>query len=237
MTVERSRDHSRAHTLTSVTQPQHGKYYPAPIGNDQRAGIRASNADREEAHAFLSAAMSVGALTPEEYTDRAGTAMAATTLADLDALCADLPMNRLTGAVADVTLNETRVSDSGAAPVTRAIAIMSGSEISGGAVVGAHLSVVAFMGGAEIDLRDVEFTSPILEISCQAIMGGIRITVPTDVTVEVHGSGIMGGFSGRAAGPGQPGAPRIVIRGFALMGGVDTRRVGRGDDTGPRRAN
>ncbi|MFT3659900.1 MAG: DUF1707 domain-containing protein [Gordonia sp. (in: high G+C Gram-positive bacteria)] len=219
------------------SEPQHGKYYPAPIGNEQRAAIRASNADREEAHAFLSAAMSVGALTPEEYTDRAGTALAAVTLAELDALCVDLPMDRLTGAVAEVALNETRVSVSGAAPVTRAVAILSGSEISGGAVVGSSLRAFAFMGGVEIDLREVEFTAPVLEISCTAIMGGIRIVVPSDVTVEAHGSGIMGGFSGRAAGPGRAGAPRIVIRGFALMGGVDTERKARGEHDGPRLPN
>ncbi|WP_108702768.1 DUF1707 SHOCT-like domain-containing protein [Gordonia iterans] len=220
-----------------TSQPQHGRYYPAPIGNEQRAAIRASNADREEAHAFLSAAMSVGALTPEEYTDRAGTALAAVTLADLDTLCADLPMDRLTAAVAEVTPNQTRISRSGASPVTRAVAIMSGSEISGGAVVGSRLTAFSLMGGVDIDLREVEFTAPVLEITATAIMGGVDIVVPSDVTVEVHGSGIMGGFSGKAAGPGRPGAPRIVIRGFALMGGVETRRKERGEHSGPRRPN
>lgn len=229
---------ARVFRLNPVTsQPQHGKYFPAPIGDDQRATIRASNADREEANAFLSAAMSVGAISPEEYTDRAGTALAATTLAELDALCADLPMNRLGAAVAEGSLDPTRVSASGAAPVTRAVAIMSGSEISGGAVVGDSLRAFTVMGGVDIDLREVEFTAPVLEISATAIMGGIRIVVPSDVTVEVHGSGIMGGFSGKAAGPGRPGAPRIVIRGFALMGGVETERRDRGEESGPRRPN
>ncbi|GAA3971447.1 DUF1707 SHOCT-like domain-containing protein [Gordonia caeni] len=218
-------------------EPHGGKYFPAPIGDDDRARVRASNADREEANAFLSAAMSVGALSPEEYTERAGTALAATTLAELDALCADLPMNRLGAAVAEGSLGPTRVSASGAAPVSRAVAIMSSSEISGGAVVGAELTAFTVMGGVEIDLREVEFTAPVLTISCRAIMGGIRIVVPSDITVEVHGSGIMGGFSGKAAGPGRPGAPRVVIKGLALMGGVETQRAARGENTGPRRPN
>lgn len=218
-------------------QPHGGKYFPAPIGDETRATVRASNADREEANAFLSAAMSVGALSPEEYTDRAGTALAATTLAELDALCADLPMNRLGAAVAEGSLDPTRVSASGAAPVSRSVAILSSSEISGGAVVGAELTAVTLLGGVEIDLREVEFTAPVLVISCHAVMGGIQITVPNDITVEVHGSGVLGGFSGGAAGPGRPGSPRVVIRGLALLGSVETRRAARGEDIGPRRPN
>ncbi len=213
------------------------QYYPVPVGDAQRAAVRASNTDREQAHAFLSAAMSVGVLDFEEYTDRAATAIAAVTLAELDALCADLPMDRLVGAVADAQLDYTRISTSGASPVHKAVAIVSNSEISGGAVVGSSLKATSFLGGVDIDLRDVEFTAPVLTIACKAIMGGIRIIVPSDVTVEVHGSGVVGSFSGAAAGPGRPGSPRVVVRGLAMMGGVSVERVARGQDIGPRRPN
>lgn len=213
------------------------QYYPVPAGDAQRAAVRAGNTDREQAHAFLSAAMSVGVLDFEEYTERASAAMAATTLADLDALCADLPMDRLVGAVANAQLDYTRISTSGASPVGKAVAVASHSEISGGAVVGGFLKATSFLGGVDIDLREVEFTAPVLTIQCKAVLGGIRIIVPTDVTVEVHGSGIAGGFSGSAAGPGRPGSPRVVVRGLALMGGVTVERVARGQDTGPRRPN
>ena len=47
------------------------------------------------------------------------------------------------------------------------------------------------MGGIDIDLREVEFTAPQLTIRCAAIMGGIDITVPPDVTVEVNGLAVM----------------------------------------------
>lgn len=190
-----------------------------------------------EANAFLSAAMSVGALTPEEYTDRAGEALAATTLAQLDALLSDLPMDRLGGAIAESAISETRISNSGAAPVAKAVAIMSGSEISGGAVVGSDLKATAFLGGVDIDLRNVEFTAPVLDVRCKAMLGSIRIVVPDDVTVEVHGSGVAGGFSGAGAGAGKPGAPRVVIRGFSFLGGVEVQRVARGAQAGPRRPN
>lgn len=224
-----------------------GKYYPVPVGDDQsaddqrtgdpRAAVRASNDDREQAHAFLSAAMSVGVLDFEEYTDRASNAMAAVTLADLDALCRDLPMERLVGAVADSQLDYTRVSTSGASPVVRTTAIASTTGIRGGAVVGSELKATSFFGGVEIDLREVEFTAPVLTIACKAILGGIKIIVPSDVTVEVHGSGVIGSFSGDAAGPGRPGSPRVVVRGVAFVGGVSVERVARGQQNGPRRPN
>lgn len=223
--------------MAVVTEPRSGNYYPAPVDDTRRAEIRASNSDRSEANAFLSAAMSVGALTPEEYTDRAGEALAATTLAQLDALLADLPMDRLGGVIAQSTVSQTRISNSGAAPVTKAVAVMSSSEISGGAVVGSALKATTFMGGVDIDLRNVEFTSPVLELRCKAVLGGIRIIVPDDVTVEIHGSGIVGGFSGAGAGAGKPGAPRVVIRGFSFLGGVEVERVARGAQAGPRRPN
>ncbi|GAC57473.1 hypothetical protein GOHSU_20_00100 [Gordonia hirsuta DSM 44140 = NBRC 16056] len=220
-----------------MTEPEGGNYYPAPLDDARRGQIRADNADRMRADAFLSAAMTVGALTPEEYSERAGEALAATSLAQLDALLADLPLDRLGGAVAESTAGQTRVSTSGAAPVARTAGILSGSELSGGAVVGSDLKATAFLGGVDIDLREVEFTAPVLEIRCKAMMGGIRIVVPSDVTVEVHGSGVGGSFSGAGAGPGRAGAPRVVIRGVAFLGGVEVTRVARGAETGPRRPN
>ena len=101
---------------------------------------------------------------------------------------------------------------------------MSGWEIGGNAAVGDNLQAFALMGGIDIDLREVEFTAPQLTIRCAAIMGGIDITVPPDVTVEVNGLAVMGGFGGKAAGLGPPGAPVVVVTGLALMGGVDVKR-------------
>ncbi|MGB3699090.1 MAG: DUF1707 domain-containing protein [Gordonia sp. (in: high G+C Gram-positive bacteria)] len=205
-------------------------------GPGDRPAVRASDADRERTHSYLSAAMTLGVLTPEEYTERAGQAVAARTRADLDVLTADLPLDQLRSTAVEAASGTTQISVSGARPVTKAMAVFGANEVGGGAVVGADLKATAVMGGVGLDLRNVEYTAPVLEIRCKAVMGGIEITVPPDVTVEVHGRGIMGGFDGSAAGPGGAGAPRVVVRGFALMGGVDVRRRARGDDIGPRRA-
>ncbi|WP_026918750.1 DUF1707 SHOCT-like domain-containing protein [Gordonia shandongensis] len=206
---------------------------PADSSGGDRPAIRVSTADRERTHSFLSAAMSHGVLTPEEYGERAERAAVARTRDELDALTADLPLDQLCAAALP---DETRVSTSGASPVTSAVAIFGGREVGGGAVMGDSLLAVAIFGGVELDLRRVEYTAPVLTITCRAVMGGIRITVPSDVTVEVHGTGVMGGFDGGAAGPGADGAPRVVVRGFSLMGGVDVTRRDRSAHLGPRRA-
>jgi hypothetical protein len=55
-------------------------------------------------------------------------------------------------------------------------------------------------------------------------MGGFEVIVPDDLTVHVKGLGIMGGFDNGASGPGDPGAPTVVIKGFAFWGGVGVKR-------------
>lgn len=107
---------------------------------------------------------------------------------------------------------------------------MAASEVKGNAVVDDSLTATAIMGGVEIDLRAAEFTSGQLTIRCFALMGGIDIVVPDDVTVEISGMAVMGGFSKRADGQGAPGAPSIRVVGFALMGGVDVKRKAREED-------
>ena len=69
-----------------------------------------------------------------------------------------------------------------------------------------------------------EVVCPEVTIRAFALMGGVSITVPEDMDVDVSGIGFMGGFDHRASGPGAPGAPRLRVVGFAMMGGVDVRR-------------
>jgi len=80
------------------------------------------------------------------------------------------------------------------------------------------------MGGIELDLREAQFSEPEVTIHAYTVMGGIEITVPEDIDVDVSGIAFMGGFDHNASGPGVPGAPRLRVIGFALMGGVDVRR-------------
>jgi hypothetical protein len=80
------------------------------------------------------------------------------------------------------------------------------------------------MGSVELDLRHASFTAAEVTIQAFCLMGGVSITVPEDVAVDVSGIGFMGGFDHQASGPGAPGAPRVRVVGFAMMGGVEVRR-------------
>jgi hypothetical protein len=53
--------------------------------------LRAGDADRDRTLEALQQHMAAGRLTAEEFHERAGAALAARTLGDLDALLADLP--------------------------------------------------------------------------------------------------------------------------------------------------
>jgi hypothetical protein len=78
-----------------------------------------------------------------------------------------------------------------------------------------------------IDLRYADFTCTEVDIKACSIMGGQTILLPPEVTVEIKGHGVMGGFDHDAAGPGTPGAPTVRIRGFSLWGGVGIKRKNR----------
>ena len=211
---------------------------PQPA-DDGTALIRASDRDRERIHTVLAEAMSAGALTPEEYCRRAGVAAGSQTRGELERLVVDLPLEQLGGAAAGLRSaagNVTAVDPSllGHARTT-AIGVMSGASIGAGSVVGPTLRAVAVMGGVEIDLRHADFATDTVRITATAIMGGIDITVPEDVTLQVTGSGVMGGFD-HVEEQGSPGAPKIKINGFALWGNVGIKRKNRrprgSDDVG-----
>ncbi|MDS1115794.1 DUF1707 domain-containing protein [Gordonia westfalica] len=202
---------------------------PAP--DDRRARLRAADADRELVHELLSAAMAHGSLSLVEYEERAGKAVMAKTFGDLDALTDDLPIAQLGVAMPAASMSPgPRVTGGNSdAAVRHRLAIMSGSELSGTAVVADELTATAIMGGVEIDLREVEFTAPVLTVQCIAIMGDIEIRVPDGVSVEVGGLGIMGGFGGKSQTASRPGAPVVRVTGLALMGGVEVKRMPRED--------
>jgi hypothetical protein len=85
--------------------------------------------------------------------------------------------------------------------------------------------VFAMMGGVELDFRTAALAPGVNEMTIVAMMGGVEITVPPGLHVEVNGMGIMGGFEHRAGTPPptDPSAPILRIGGFAMMGGVEIR--------------
>jgi hypothetical protein len=185
--------------------------------------LRASDADRERVVEVLRDALAEGRLHMDEFNERLGAAYRARTYGDLEALTRDLPG---VGAVPAVPgPGPSWAARIGSRATSRkAVAVLSGFERKGGWVAPRRFTAFAFMGGGEIDLRDARFEDREIVIRCFALMGGVNVIVPPGIDTEVRGVGIMGGFDHGASGPGEPGAPRVVVTGLAVMGGVGTER-------------
>ena len=183
--------------------------------------MRVSDSDRERAADVLREAAGHGRLTMDELDERLELTYAAKTYADLAAVTRDLPGS----AQAPTAVQPAMAGRIGGTPRSKfSVAVMSGARRMGRWVVPRNYVGVAVMGGIELDLREAQFSEPEVTIHAYTLMGGIEITVPEDVDVDVSGFACMGGFDHNASGPGIPGAPRVRIIGFALMGGVDVRR-------------
>jgi len=79
----------------------------------------------------------------------------------------------------------------------------------------------SIMGGIDLDMRTASLNGTAV-LNVFAIMGGISIKVPTDWTVELEGTPILGGFDEKTMQPKEANK-RLVVRGTAIMGGVDIR--------------
>ncbi|MFF4370370.1 DUF1707 domain-containing protein [Streptomyces sp. NPDC001594] len=192
------------------------------------ASMRASDADRERVVERLRDAVAEGRLDMAEFEERLEAAYKSRTYAELEPLTGDLPAPESSSAFSyapgavSATSSSWQSRIGGTSASSSAVAIMSGFQRKGHWTVPAQFNAVAFWGGGELDLREADFAAPEVVITCVAIMGGIEITVPPGVEVDVRGIGVMGGFDqGRSLeNRPEPGAPRVIVNGLAFWGGV-----------------
>lgn len=103
------------------------------------------------------------------------------------------------------------------------VAIMGGSIRKGEWEPPEVLRVFAVMGGAELDFSEAVLLEGVSEVRIFALMGGVEIKVPTDINVDVRGTGIMGGFTELSQRIDDPDAPTLRVQGYAVMGGVEVK--------------
>ncbi|RNL71286.1 DUF1707 domain-containing protein [Streptomyces sp. I6] len=194
--------------------------------------MRASDAERERIAELLRNAVAEGRLDMDEFGERLDAAYKARTRGELEPLVRDLPTPGgspapLAAAPDPGTMDYARRI--GQPPTSKgAFAFWSGFGRKGTWTVARRFTAVVLQGGGEIDLRDADFEDRDTVIRCFTLMGGIHITAPPDMHVDVRGFGFMGGF-GEAGSGGDPddiapGSPRVIVTGFALMGGVGVER-------------
>jgi len=162
--------------------------------------------DRDGALAKLTRHATAGELTLAEYADCAAAIAAATTpdaLADASAPVAHEPP----------------------APVlTRSrwlVGVFGGTDQRGRWRLPRRLRILAVFGGVSADLGNAQVEAPISTITVFAALGGVSLTAPTGVSIQLSGVSLLGGKSDkRPPGPPLPGSPVIHVRAFTLLGGV-----------------
>lgn len=192
--------------------------------------MRASDAERERVAETLREAVAEGRLEMDEFEQRLDATFKARTHGELVPLVRDLPVpgglgGPVTGAVAEREGVADWPARIGGEPTSSgAFAFWGGFSRKGRWTVGRQFTAFAMWGGGEIDLREARFAERDVVIRCFTIMGGMQVTVPPDLNVQVRGFGIMGGFGEHSKLDEEPephpDSPRVKVTGFALMGGV-----------------
>jgi hypothetical protein len=83
-------------------------------------------------------------------------------------------------------------------------------------------SVVASMGGIDLDLRDATLDPAGASLDVRATMGGVQVIVPETWAVDVESSALAGGFEFNVTPPEKlpDDAPRLHVRAVVRMGGA-----------------
>lgn len=130
----------------------------------------------------------------DEFEQRLDATFKARTHGELVPLVRDLPASGgpVAGRKASSANWPARIG--GAPTSSGAFAFWGGFSRKGRWTVGPRFTAFAMWGGGEIDLREAHFAERDVVIRCFTIMGGMQVTVPPDLNVQVNGLGIMGGF-------------------------------------------
>jgi len=201
-----------------------------PYGGSEGRGhdpaqLRISDADRHRVAEILREAAGEGRLDLDELDQRLEATYAARTYADLVPITLDLPAHphqrpvparpAASPAVVPGPDHESH------------FAILSGLSRKGVWVVPRQMTILALMGGADLDLRQAKFAAPEVVLTINAFMGGAQVIVGPDVRVQMEGTGIMGGYSGPSGlvdADLDESSPVVRIKGVAIWGGVSVER-------------
>jgi uncharacterized protein DUF1707/cell wall-active antibiotic response 4TMS protein YvqF len=171
--------------------------------------------DRSTAVQRLASLAAGGGLTLGEYADRAVKLDEATTDEQLDQAFAGLPEQ-----APEPPVRQSR---------RWLVGVFGGAEQRGRWRLG-KLRIVAFFGGATLDLGQAQVEGSDALITVFALLGGVDITAPPNIPLQLSGLSLLGGRSDkRPAGTPLPGAPLVRVRVFAVLGGLNVKAPGQGD--------
>jgi hypothetical protein len=206
------------------------------IDTGPRVSLVALRDRRERAIQQLSDSFVADLLAVEDFEDRLAKVHAATTVAEVDVLVADL--GPLPSGATSTALAPLSVDPSLAVSAKRIRSIFANVDRRGGWAVPAELEVAATFGNVELDFRDAHFTAGVIELHARVIFGNLEIIVPPQLAVDCEGSSVLGNIENHGSGAvADPDRPLLRIRGFAVLGNVEvhTRLPGESEGDARRR--
>ena len=210
----------------AVIRCAHGGRAPAAERGPDPARLRISDSERHQVAEILREAAGEGRLDIDELDQRLEATYAARTYADLVPITLDLPATRTSGrspgraaASPDVVPGADRESH---------FAILSGLSRKGVWVVPEQMTILAMMGGAELDLRRAKFAAPEVVITINAFMGGAQVIVGPPHPGADGGHRDHGRLLRARPAWSTPASTRThrscASRAFAIWGGVSVER-------------
>jgi len=175
---------------------------------------------REQVIARLSQCFADDVLEIEELERRLDLAHGARTLAELDALVADLAP---TASTALVPAALQAIDDPARAATKKLRVIMSSVERRGRWLVPKELVMRVFWGSAELDFRDASLGPGITTIHVRVVMGSLEVVLPPNLAIDVDVSSFAGSVTERHRMPpdADPARPMIRIVGSVAFGDLE----------------
>jgi Domain of unknown function (DUF1707) len=183
---------------------------------------------RERAIELLSIHFAHDRLSMDELDRRLERAYAATSVADLDALTADLPNTG--SAVVASPRDAAPMLLEDAEEAGRIWALFSETRRGGLWAVPSQLEVRATMSNLTLDFRSALLAPGVTDVEVSAIMASVQILVPPGVRVVDRVRAFMASVIDDSYGvlSPDPSVPIIRLSGYAFMSEVKVRTKGRG---------
>ncbi len=175
--------------------------------SERRSVLAIAPTAREGIARALSLHFAEDNIDTDELERRLALVYAATTMADLDAIVADLPVT-----AADAAALAPH------SPAERISALFSGQEQRITNEVPRRLEVRGRLGYVELDLARATFAPGLTEIDVRAFMGYVQICLPAGVRIENRGRALFGFFALKGRGAADDAAAVVRITGRATFG-------------------
>ncbi|HEY1549940.1 MAG TPA: LiaF domain-containing protein [Kofleriaceae bacterium] len=173
---------------------------------------------RDQVIARISDAYAQDLFDVDELDRRLDLAHNARTVAELDALVADL------GSQSALVVQPSVAFDDPGRPQTKTLrVIMSSVERRGAWIVPQQLTTRVFWGSAELDFREASLGPGTTTIDVRVTMGSLEIILPPSLAIDVDVSSLMGSVESRHRAPAQldPSRPALRVTGSVVMGSIE----------------